>query len=330
MGEATSDPVPEWFAEAFLAAAGPAATLRFDRFAEIALYHPTHGYYRQTRRRVGREEGTDFYTATTSSPVFGDLIAAACVTLLEGRSPGDFRFVEIGAEPGGGVLGGVDHPFAEVVLLGAGQDLRLEGPCVVFSNELFDAQPFRRFARRENRWQEVHASLAAGGSLSEVELPAEDAAFLPDALPDGYRIDAPVAAEALANRLAEQPWRGLFLAFDYGKSWAQLVSATPNGTARAYRRHRQHNDLLANPGDQDLTCHVCWDWLAKSLTNHRFSSPRLESQEAFFVRWAAGRIESLMRRSASGDGAEARSLTQLLHPAYLGQKFEVLHATRFA
>ena len=40
--------------------------------------------------------------------------------------------------------------------------------------------------------------------------------------------------------------------------WADLIGDRPAGTARAYYRHEATRDLLARPGEQDLTCHVCW------------------------------------------------------------------------
>ena len=84
----------------------------FARFMEIALYDPAVGYYRHERQRVGYTPGTDFFTASASGPIFGELVAAACVTLLGERDPHDYLFVEIGAETEGGVLAEVAHPFA--------------------------------------------------------------------------------------------------------------------------------------------------------------------------------------------------------------------------
>jgi SAM-dependent MidA family methyltransferase len=141
-------------------------------------------------------------------------------------------------------------------------------------------------------------------------------------------MDAPFAAAALAARIAAQPWRGLFLACDYGKSWAELSEATPAGTARAYYRHAQSNDLLARPGEQDLTCHLCWDWLAESLSRAGFDRPVLESQEAFFIHYAGEFIATLTTAEAARFSPKKLSLLQLLHPSHLGQKFQVLHAQR--
>ena len=125
-----------------------------------------------------------------------------------------------------------------------------------------------------------------------------------------------------------QRWAGLFLAFDYGKTFRELAEETPAGTARAYFRHTQSNDLLARPGEQDLTCHVCWDWLAEALREQGFAEPQLAFQETFFVRNAGEFIAATMAAEAKQLSRRKLSLMQLLHPAQLGQKFQALSALR--
>jgi SAM-dependent MidA family methyltransferase len=293
----------------------------------LALYHPSVGYYRQDRTRVGYGPGTDFYTASTSGPVFGELVAAAAVNLLGKKNPQDHMFVEIGAERGRSILDGVNHPFRETRGLGAGDDLIFEGPCVVFSNELFDAQPFRRFIFQSGRWRELGVKLVEP-DLIEVELETPIPGFLPANAPDGYVVDAPVAAANLLRCIAARNWSGVFIACDYGKTWQELIEHTPQGTARAYFQHQQSNALLANAGQQDLTCHVCWDWLKEALAEHGFGSVALESQESFFIKRAGEYIAATTAAEASQFSRKKLSLMQLLHPSHLGQKFEVLHATR--
>ncbi|HTB80590.1 MAG TPA: SAM-dependent methyltransferase [Opitutaceae bacterium] len=325
------------FLDLFRAQAGADGTLPFACFMQLALYDPQLGYYRQPRRRVGRASGTDFFTAS-NSPLFGELIAAACVSLLAKHQaqPRDFTFVEIGAEPGGGVLANAAHPFGAVKVLRVGEPIVVDGPCVVFSNELFDAQPFYRFVFRAGAWRELGVALREE-ALVEVELSTpnplalssvEGPAQLPATAPEGYHLDVPLPAAALAGEIAAQPWNGLFLACDYGKSWRELTEDTPAGTARAYVQHMQSSDLLARPGEQDLTCHVCWDWLADALARYGFIPSPIESQEAFFVRHAADFLAATMTAEAARFSEKKLSLLQLLHPAHLGQKFQALHAWR--
>lgn len=305
--------------------------MSFADFMRLALYHPTVGYYRQPRQRVGYGGGTDFYTASTSAPVFGELVAAATVELLAQNHarPEEFTFIEIGAEPEGGVLAGVEHRFGAARCIRAGEPIHVSGRCVLFSNELFDAQPCERYVRTEDSWAEIVVD-RQGETLREALRPLDvtPAHLLPPSAANGYRFDAPRAAAQLAATIAEQPWEGLFLAFDYGKSWLELAEETPAGTARAYFRHRQSNDLLARPGEQDLTCHICWDWLAEALLSRGFLVEPVLAQEAFLVKHAGAALSRILAAEASGFSRRKLAVMQLLHPAHLGQKFQVLSAWR--
>ncbi|HEY5551076.1 MAG TPA: SAM-dependent methyltransferase [Opitutaceae bacterium] len=329
------------FHEVFAQAAGTGGTLPFDRFCELALYHPKVGYYRRDRVRVGRGPGTDFHTSTSSDPVFGTLVAAACANLVGTEAAREHAFVEIGAEPfdsaqggrGAGVLDGIAHAFREVRTIRVGEPLQIEGSCVVFSNELFDAQPFLRLLFRDGAWRELGVRLA-DGALAVVEMPRPGLAAgeLIERLPadpgEGYSLDISLAASRLAAQIAAQPWHGLFVAFDYGRSWRELTEDSPAGTARAYRAHRQHNDLLADPGEQDLTCHVCWDEIIAAVARRGLRDATIESQEAFFIRHARDAVEALVTGAPRGPDPRRLQLQQLIHPTLMGQKFQVLTARR--
>lgn len=316
------------FLRRFQAEAGPGAVLPFARFMALALYDPAVGYYQQNRKRVGQKPGTDFYTATSTGSLFGELMTECCRNLMGENACAESTFVEIGAEPDGGILRDVPHPFAGYRTIQVGQPIEISGQCVVFSNELFDAQPCRRFVRRNASWHELGVACAQD-TLRETELPLNaPPAFLPNDAPEGYVIDAPEAAAELLRSIVTQPWQGAFIACDYGKTWAEISTACPQGTMRAYKHHQQSNDLLAWPGEQDLTCHVCWDWLQAALRSSGFDPSQVESQETFFVRHAAPLLESTMKSEAARLSARKMALMQLIHPAYLGQKFQVLHGLR--
>jgi SAM-dependent MidA family methyltransferase len=319
-------PVSAEFLTAFQTAAGGGDTLRFDRFMELALYHPILGYYRRNRTRVGTQATADFFTASASS-AFGELIVAAVVNLLGPKEAEQHTFVEVGPETLGGVLASVKHPFASARTVRVGELIALGGKCVVFSNELFDAQPCRRFVFRRGSWRELGVR-AAAGRLKQVELESDLPAILPQQAPEDYHIDAPLEAALLVDAIVRRPWTGLFLTCDYGRSWAELAEATPAGTARAYRLQHPSDDLLADPGEQDLTCHICWDWIAEALQKARFAPPVLEDQETFFVRHAGDYLARVSAEEAGKFSARKQSIFQLLHPAHMGQKFQVLHAFR--
>jgi SAM-dependent MidA family methyltransferase len=325
----SSTPVSAEFLAAFRKRADGQGRMNFAAFMELALYHPELGYYRRTRPRVGYGAGTDFFTATTSGPLFGELVVAACTEILRAneRDPTAHTFVEIGAEPGSdGVLTGVSHPFRAAKTVRIGEPLAFPEHSVVFSNELFDAQPFVRSICRHGRWVETGVTLQHE-TFIEAELESAPP-YVPGHAAEGYRFDQPWAAAALARKIASQPWRGLFVALDYGKTLRDLTEETPGGTARAYFRHTQTNDLLANPGEQDLTCHVCWDWITDALLQSGFAAPTLTFQETFFIRHAGPFIAALTAAEATRLSPRKLALMQLLHPSHLGQKFQVLHAVR--
>ncbi len=321
------------FFETFAAEPQAVAGVSFARFMELAMYHPTAGYYTRDFRRVGRDERADFFTSTTFSPVFGELVIAASVKLLAPASPAEFNFVEVGAEPGGGILRDLPHPFASYRTISLGQPFALPDRVVVFSNELFDAQPFHRVVWRNGAWRELGVALH-GRHLREVELPdlsVEIAAHsdrLPKTAEENYHIDLPLRTEQMLSRLVGPKWSGLFLAFDYGKYWRELAENLPAGTGRTYHRQKMGNDLLARPGKQDLTCHICWDWLEDGLVRAGFGEPRVDSQESFFMNYAAETLAAITAAEAGSFSPRKRMVMQLLHPANMGQKFQALHALR--
>lgn len=321
------------FFEIFALEPRAATGVPFARYMELAMYHPTAGYYTRDFKRVGRDEKADFFTATTFSPVFGELVAAAAAKLLAPGQARDFTFVEVAAEPGGGILRDVPHPFAAYKTISYGQPFEFPERSVVFSNELFDAQPFSRVVWREGRWRELGVALT-GRTLREVELPEfspELAAFadrLPKTANENYHIDLPTHTVPILARIAGAKWSGLFLAFDYGKSWEELAAHTPAGTLRTYHRQKMGSDLYARPGKQDITGHVCWDWLEDGLVQSGFGQTSVASQEAFFMRHATEALAAITQAEASSFSPRKRMLMQLLHPANMGQKFQALYALR--
>ncbi len=330
---ATPD-VNERFARRFRQRQGGDGPVSFADFMEIALFDPEAGYYAARRERVGKGAGTDFYTASTFAGVFGPLVAAAAEKLLGGADrSARHTFVEVGAEPQRALLDATAHPFAGTSVVRLGDPAAIPAAAVVFSNELFDAQPFHRLVWREGAWRESGVALR-GERLAWEELPeisselAPVVPMLPASSEDGYTLDVPWRAVRLLERLAAPGWSGLFLAFDYGRTWKQISEDFPRGTGRGYVAHRQAGDLLDAPGAQDLTCHVCWDWLEAALRRAGFQAVQRDSQEAFFVKHATAAVEAIVRREPSPLSPARSQLKQLIHPGLMGHRFEALWARR--
>ena len=322
---------------ALRARAEKSGAMSYRDFVDTALFHPELGYYRRDAKRVGRSRDTDFYTASSvGGGVFAALVRAAAEKLLGGAEAlKEHTLVEIGAEPGASIFEGERGRFAGLKTIRVGEDLEIPDRSVVFANELFDAQPFRRLRFRDGSWRELGVRITDTGLLAECELPelSPDAATVAAGLPtpwhEGFILDVSPDADRLMDRILAGGWRGAVIFPDYGKPLAELLANTPQGTARAYHRHEQSNDLLARPGEQDLTYHVVWDALESRMSAAGFSSVSLERQEAFFMKFSAGELEKLFARSAATrDVALMGRVRELIHPAHLGSKFQVLSGVR--
>lgn len=320
-------------------AAACGGKMSFRDFSEIALFAPAFGYYRQKRKRVGRAAGTDFYTASSLGEVFGRLVANAAQTLL-GVAKEELRgyaLVEIGAEPGQTHFDALHGRFAEIRAVRLGDALEIPEKAVVFANELFDAQPFHRLVSRAGTWEEcgVEEDPREPGAWRETRLDALSsdalkafAADVPAPAEDGWRLDVPLDAEPLLKKILAGNWRGAAIFPDYGKTVADCLDAYPEGTARAYFRHRQSNALTFAPGEQDLTCHVLWDRLKPIFPACGFSAGTVLRQEAFFMKFAREEIGRIVAGTSPKAARERAVLTELLHPAKMGHAFQVLFGTR--
>jgi SAM-dependent MidA family methyltransferase len=310
------------------AAAGGRRIIPLEEFIRCALYHPRTGYYTRPRERVGRRPATDFYTAASLGPVFSKLVLAAVRNL--GSEPLEsFTFVEVGPESGGGILASApESPFAGSRLIRPVDDFDIPARSILFSNELFDAQPFRRLVHSGGRWLEMAVDL--GGDRPEwvrIE-PVKPLPPLPASAPDGYIVDWPSGAHELLHAICASGWEGLLVAFDYGLDRQTVLRERPHGTGRTYSAHRMADDLLDQPGNLDITCHLIWDEMEQILADHGFKRISLLRQEAFFMRHSAEAIRAIIESGQPGFSRERQTLMELLHPDNMGRKFQVISAVR--
>ncbi len=308
--------------------------ISYRDYIDLVLYSEGCGYYKQDRARVGRTPERDFYTAESLGKVFAQLVFAAAEEILGSDAVRQSTFVEIAAEPGAHLLSHVDtHPFAGSRVIRQGQAIAAEGPVVIFANEWLDALPFHRLIFKDGGWRERGVDYRDGHPTEVLldELTPEVAATtgrLPAEAPDGYELDLPLETESALDALLAQDWNGLILLFDYGKTWQALIEECPGGSARTYYKHRQGNDLLDKPGEKDITCDVNWSPLEARLQGAGLAPVTLESQEAFFVQRAHQAAEAIVRASAWSLSQERQTLMELIHPAHMGRRFQVLWAVR--
>jgi SAM-dependent MidA family methyltransferase len=266
--------------------------LSFRDFVELALYHPQFGYYASSKNPVGKE--ADYVTAPVLSPAFSFAIAALFREFVS-RNEGEVcSFVDIGCGDGGLIESvaaqipqasvrffGVDRALERVRLGNSPvtyvrtiEELPRDGVHLLMSNELYDAFPFARLVRRGEHIHELWVSERDGvldWSEHEAPAPYEDY-FAANGveLVEGQFADVSLEWEAFHADVVRFLQRGLLVTFDYGFPAAKLFHprARRFGTAAAYAGQRVSRDLLANPGEQDLTAHINFGDLERAGERH--------------------------------------------------------------
>jgi SAM-dependent MidA family methyltransferase len=284
--------------------------LPFRDFVEVALYHPELGYYARPESPVGK--GGDFVTSPLLSPVFSFALSLVVAEFIRFAKDGVCTIVDIGCGDGslihslyeahgGGVeaqFWGVDRSLERVrgrEGVNFTTDLaRVDrgGAQLVICNELFDALPFARLVQRGEHLHELWVTERDGAfEWAEHEAEARYVDYLAERsieLRDGQFADISLDWEFLYDDICRFITRGLILTLDYGYPEGQLFSGRLRhfGTAAAYAGHRVSRDLLANPGEQDLTAHINFTDLQRTGERNAFSTLFFDRQAKFLL--AAG------------------------------------------
>lgn len=330
--------------------------LRFDRYMELCLAHPEHGYYR-TRDPFGRDG--DFITAPEVSQMFGELIGVWCVDAWDAAGqPQSLQIVELG--PGRGTLMAditrtlksiasfqtdlTVHMVETSPVLRACQRETLaaisfevawhesladvpDGPSLFIANEFFDALPVRQFEYRSQAWFERVVGLTSEGDLTLGLAPgASDISGLmpPDLQPsDGavweYAPSCRDIARTLAGRLSGS---GAALVIDYGH-----VASGFGDTVQAVRAH-EPVAVTHRPGECDLTVHVDFADLSRAFVQAGAQIWPALTQGAFLRSMGIDARADALRRNAPAEVAADidAALARLTHCDQMGNLFKVCAA----
>ncbi|WP_247653825.1 class I SAM-dependent methyltransferase [Labrenzia sp. PHM005] len=332
--------------------------LSVAEYMTLCLSDPQFGYY-TTREPFGRKG--DFITAPEVSQMFGELIGAVCLGAYESLgAPEAVQLVELG--PGRGTLMAdflrvaVQRPAflnaARLNLVEMSPRLRQvqsdtlktaplqpefrdhfaqvpDGPLIVIANEFFDALPIHQFVKTASGWQERQVGLDDKGNL----VFGVGVARLPDtAIPagavsasDGSILETQPAANAIAEEIAARIAKhgGIALFIDYGYAKSAAVD-----TLQALYKH-SYDDVLAHPGEADITAHVNFETLALAAQAAGAVPLPLLEQGEFLLR--AGLLE---RAGSLGAGKSPHqqdsirdAVERLAAPDQMGSLFKVLAVT---
>ena len=332
---------------------------------KAALYDPEHGYYqRSDRERWGREG--DYRTSPERSQLFSATFALYFARLYEElERPAPWTIVECGAGDGSfaaGVLQTLAVQFPAVfaatkyVVCEVSQDAqrRLRERLVefgervqfsddliqvdtgiYFSNELLDAFPVHRVLRDEARLVELYVNVDSTGAfvwttgpLSSPRL-AEFCDTYSVELAQGQVIEINLGIDDWLTQIASKLADGFVITVDYGAESAELYDSArrPKGTLRAFSRHSFVDDVLAQPGEYDITSSVNWTQVKAVGEKLGLKVIDFASQDKFLLQ--AGLLEQLEQQlsSAETEGQKASLTTgarEMILPGGMASSFQVL------
>ena len=236
-------------------------------------------------------------------------------------------------------LGGLENPPPTRWISAPAEHVRDQLPAIVIANELLDALPFHVVARGgegslvercvalSDREGEAAALRFVAREPSDPRL-AERARLFGLCEREGQVAEICLAMEQLIEELIDPLGARAAILVDYGHEAERLSDEEHSeGSAVAYFRHRVVHDLLARPGEQDLTAHVNWSHAEWAARRAGFEVAGRASQERFLL--ALGIIDDLVRLGEGEESRHARSRRLAARSLVLGgpaagRRFQVL------
>ncbi len=209
---------------------------------------------------------------------------------------------------------------------------------IIFANELLDAMPVHRMGWDAYRqvwfewgvaWKDDEYSwVRLPPAQTKLIIPPRIAPELIKVLPDGFTTEiCPMAAKWWGDA-AGVLQRGKLLTFDYGLESEEFFAPhRTKGTLRAYRNHQQSNDVLADPGQQDITAHVNFSMIRNAGEAAGLRTAPSATQAAFLT-GIAERFWQDPARNGTWTAKQSREFQTLIHPQHLGRAFRVLLQAR--
>lgn len=343
--------------------AGP---ISFYDWMSAALYDPAHGYYcRANKNKWGREG--DYRTSPECSSLFSATFARYFARLYDELDrPAKWTIVEVGAGAGhfaAGVLRTLQTFFPTVfsatsyVVDELGKEseaLAMErlrefskrvtfespfqaelNPGVVFSNELLDALPVHRLSFSAGEFNEFYVTVNTDGDFAWELRPLTPALrgrvvayFKTSGLQpsEGQTLEACFDIGDWLKNVACKLSRGYVVTVDYGFSNSGAALGNRD-TLRGFHRHQFVDDLLARPGEHDLTTTVNWDFVKSAGNQQGLETVEFERQDKFLM--AAGLLDQLEIESANchDEGERLRLTTsarEMILPNGMSTHFQVL------
>ena len=219
---------------------------------------------------------------------------------------------------------------------------------VIFSNELLDAFPVHRLGwntilqqwfewgvvweEDHFEWKKLSSKQMDPQSTFRSQILDRLNAMIPTdvlkVLPADFTLEFCPAAADWWHQAAGRLNKGFLCTLDYGLLIEEILSPVrQQGTLKAFHRHQQSKDILANPGQQDITASVNFSHLEQTGLKDGLTTESISTQEQFLTRI----LRDTMKFPAQfGEWTPDRikQFKTLAHPSHLGQVFRVLLQSR--
>ena len=203
---------------------------------------------------------------------------------------------------------------------------------VCFSNELIDAFPVHRVIMRNGRLSELCVGLNENDFVWVESDPdqrvAEYCRRAELRLSEGQIAEINLEAEEFISRAAGLFDRGFLVTVDYGAERNELLESPDRfeGTLRAFHRHHLIDNVLARPGDQDLTTTIDWTQIKEVGRRTGLRAIRFERLDQFLAGEGFGILSEMVTHTQ--DPVEALRLSigarEMIMPHGLAASFQVL------
>jgi len=148
-------------------------------------------------------------------------------------------------------------------------------------------------------------------------------------LASGQIVEINLAIDDWLAQVAARLQSGFVITVDYGAESGELYDPQlrPEGTLRAFARHGFVDDVLAHPGDYDITASVNWTQVVRAGERLGLKVIELISQEKFLL--SAGLLDELGYRlgrmtTESEKLAFTTGVREMILPGGMASSFQVL------
>ena len=298
-------------------------SITFAKFMELALYHPTYGYYSSDNTNIGKEG--DFYTSPHVHRALGSVIGNFIIKSIDLMDRESFSIIELGAGKGILALDVLNHletsnpkqyeqttyylieqsdysrneskkalssHLEKVKWFSSLSELDNESITgVVISNELFDALAFHRLNFCSGDINEIFITLKDGDLVETIDNPStpelkEYFSNIDIDFREEQEFEVTLRAEKIVEEIGRVLRKGFVLTIDYGYLADELFSSERmKGTYKCIHRHVINETPYINIGQQDITAHVDFSNLIRVGESLNINKVMYTTQGQFLIDW---------------------------------------------